>query len=1529
MLEWTGERYLPWLDDPYIGYEHLHRYAYATQFSENKRVLDLACGEGYGSRLLARTAESVVGVDIDDDAIRHARNKYIKSNLQFTKGSITDVPIEGQNIFDVIVCFEALEHIDDHEKLLNEVKRLLTTDGIFIVSTPNKWAYSDEPKYENPFHVHELYLEEFTKLLEKCFRQVKILGQRIYCNSNIWPIFSRTNSDLADYVIERSSREFAFVEHDKRIPLYFIAVASDAEVRESASNLVDISNELLNQKDRAYAAARDTLESTIKAQQQALNDKEQQLTQVVAERERFAQEATRLQGVVEDQQQTLNQKDQQLTQVVAERERFAQEASRLQEIVRIETNARARKEEEVIRVAAENELLNRELAHLRTALKEELQRGAEQEATLLRIYQSHGWKALGLYYRVRNGLFPEGRHRTVFAKKVWQFVLGLYRDVPLLFRRSQPVIKNTKSSNDPLESQEECLGQENAITEGPQASKPIEISDLALPLPPSTPLVSIIIPVYNQLDFTRRCLKSIQDNPSKGSAEIIVLDDASEDETPTVLPRIPNIRYIRNETNLGFLRTCNRAASEAKGEYLIFLNNDTEVQKDWLDQMLAVFDRFENVGLVGAKLIYPNGRLQEAGGIIWSDGSAMNFGRDDDPRKPEYNYLRETDYCSAACILIKASLFHGFNGFDEIFEPAYYEDVDLAFKVRAKGYKVVCQPAAQVTHFEGGTCGTDLNSGVKSYQQINGKKFTAKWSQVLKGHHSPKNQDLVLARDRGVVGRCLFVDVWLTPDRDAGSIYTIYLIKLFQHFSYKITFFPGNTTRHFGRYTEELQQMGVECLYEPFVNSLGEYLESHGRYFDVVILCRADQAIPFFDEVRLHCPNAKIIFHTVDLHYLREERAARVKNSIVDLKKAHQRKRDELEICRKANCTLVSSKSEVSLLEKEVPDAYVECFPFVLSVPGRKKGFDERQNIAFIAGYLHEPNVDAITYFVREIWPQIAERLPHAQLLLVGSNMPEAVRGLASDRIRALGYMENLTQFLENCRVTVAPLRFGAGIKGKLITSLAHGVPVVASSLAVEGMGCEHGVHLLVADSIAEWTEAVARAYSNEDLWEYLSDNGLRLMRETYSFEAGLPRLQTMLRRLGCPLPSSIEMTAEAHLSSPNPSNGEKNFPVFKTAGGDDVRPKGFDAETEGVRAIAFYLPQYHPIPENDRWWGKGFTEWTYVTRATPLFPGHYQPHLPSELGFCDLRVGEVREAQADLAREHGIYGFCYHYYWFGGKRLLDRPLTEMLSSGRPNFPFCVCWANENWTRRWDGRDQEILLKQECSPEGDLAFIRELLPILSDDRYIRVDGKPLLLVYRTESLPNPKKTAEIWREESIKAGVGDLYLCRVESFSAAEPESIGFDAACQFPPLLIGSPELDPVSVFNGTDPSAFKGKMFDYRGLAQQALNTEVHYKRFFGVTPSWDNTPRTGQRGYMWLNNSPGAYEDWLVQTVRKTVSLYGDKERLIFINAWNEWGEGCHLEPDQCYGRSFLEATRRALRDSGFEVLGIAVEHGHKQR
>ena len=348
------------------------------------------------------------------------------------------------------------------------------------------------------------------------------------------------------------------------------------------------------------------------------------------------------------------------------------------------------------------------------------------------------------------------------------------------------------------------------------------------------------------------------------------------------------------------------------------------------------------------------------------------------------------------------------------------------------------------------------------------------------------------------------------------------------------------------------------------------------------------------------------------------------------------------------------------------------------------------------------------------------------------------------------------------------------------------------------------------------------------------------------------------------------------------------------------------------LRLIAFYLPQFHAIPENDQWWGKGFTEWTNVPKARPNFVGHYQPHLPADLGFYDLRVPEIREQQAELAKAYGIHGFCYHHYWFGGRRLLERPFNEVLKSGRPEFPFCVCWANENWTRRWDGLEQDILIGQNHSDEDDRNFIRQLFPAFEDGRYIRVNGQPLLILYRANVLPAAARTAERWREEARRAGLGELYLVAAQTFGFEDPRQFGFDAAVEFPPLNSVCDHLtEQVTKLNPD----FEGSVLDYGSIVRtMTQKPPTDFKLFKTVMPGWDNTPRRQNNSHIFLHSSPAAYEYWLGKAVEQTINSYKGDERLVFINAWNEWGEGAHLEPDRQFGHQFLEATHNVLAAAG---------------
>ncbi len=354
------------------------------------------------------------------------------------------------------------------------------------------------------------------------------------------------------------------------------------------------------------------------------------------------------------------------------------------------------------------------------------------------------------------------------------------------------------------------------------------------------------------------------------------------------------------------------------------------------------------------------------------------------------------------------------------------------------------------------------------------------------------------------------------------------------------------------------------------------------------------------------------------------------------------------------------------------------------------------------------------------------------------------------------------------------------------------------------------------------------------------------------------------------------------------------------------------------TKLIAFYLPQFHPIPENDEWWGKDFTEWTNVRKAVPLFPGHYQPHVPGQLGYYDLRSSDIRDAQAALAKEYGIQGFCYYHYWFNGRPLLEQPFNEVLRSRKPDLPFCLCWANENWTRRWDGEDKKVLIAQKYSHEDDRRHIESLIPAFRDERYIRINDKPIFLVYKTNLLPDAKKTAEIWRDTAKSAGLGDIYLIRIENYFRdfdPAPEEIGFDAAVEFAPHLgsFGPRVTSTVSLYD--EALNANPQIYDYDNIMKEMLTRpKPPYKLFRGGFPSWDNSARRSNSPVIFINSSPEKYAFWLAHIIWYTLEHSAEEEQLVFINAWNEWGEGCHLEPDEKYGLRYLEATKFASTLAG---------------
>jgi GT2 family glycosyltransferase/glycosyltransferase involved in cell wall biosynthesis len=638
------------------------------------------------------------------------------------------------------------------------------------------------------------------------------------------------------------------------------------------------------------------------------------------------------------------------------------------------------------------------------------------------------------------------------------------------------------------------------------------------PLPrfarPEVPEVSIIIPVFNQARYTALCLQSIAESETRRSFEVLVVDDASTDSTPAMLQRYENLRILRNTENAGFNRSCNRGAREARGRLLLFLNNDTWVVPGWLDALADSLDAVETAGLAGSKLVYPDGLLQEAGGIIWNDATGWNYGNRQDPDRPEFNYRRDVDFCSGASIMVPRDLFLRLDGFDARFAPAYYEDADLAFSVRAAGLRVLYQPMSEVIHFEGATSGRDVRQGIKAYQVANRRKFLEKWSAVLANHRAP-GESPRLEKERSVRRRVLVIDSRTpTPDKDAGSADTVNYMRLLQGLGFKVTFIPADNFFADGRYTSALQEIGVECLYSPHLASVNAHLAEQGMDYDLVFLCRANNAARHVENVRRYCPKARIVFYTVDLHFLREQRQAKLQGSAALARAAVRTRQLELRTMRLSDATIVLSRTEHELLVRELPGASFFVIPLLCEIPGRSVAYAPRRDILFIGGYEHLPNVDAVRYFAAEIWPLVRRRLPEAVFLVLGSNPPAEVLSLEGDGITVVGYVEQLPPYFNRCRLSVAPLRYGAGIKGKIATSLGFGVPCVATRIAVEGMGLTDGRETLVADSPEAFADAVVRVYSEESLWSSLSDQGLQFLEREMSLTVGREKLRAMLVHL-------------------------------------------------------------------------------------------------------------------------------------------------------------------------------------------------------------------------------------------------------------------------------------------------------------------------------------------------------------------------------------------------------------------------------
>lgn len=1146
-MKFTGERYVPEIRGS-IELEHLHRYLAVKHLGSGKVVLDIACGEGYGSKILSEVALKVIGVDIADSAVKHAEVKYLSTNLEFKVGSCSKIPMPDSSV-DVVISFETIEHHDEHDQMLLEIKRVLKPEGIAVISSPDRFEYSDVPNFRNEHHVKELYRREFIQLLSKHFTHLGIYGQRVSYGSVILPEAASTEFQSFEYAAGNVSPTSGVPRAQ-----YHIAIGSDGALpsvsvgildqRIEESEITKFWRQLMSEKDEHISELNKIRGSLV--EQVRLSDAANEATKAALVAMHIGS-ATELSAIRISSEAELSAMRVSSAAVLAESNSAVEglraeltrssEALQLSESQYVSKNLecvsaveKVRLQDECLALAhAEIQLRVSELTLARENLLDETARLADSQRESQRlqhvvaeIYSSTSWQ-ISSPIRYFGQVFLGFMKPFPIGGGVFNFMRKLFRMLPLpmalkdslrfrvinrsgIFTASPPSDSEVSLfkvglSGDALGAQVQThsealrwkINKQDAIGLNSWVPKTEKLLDfgradlrsVAAKLKFSrheAPVVTIIIPVFGNLQLTLECLSSISSAIVDTTYQIIISDDASKDATVETMKLIPNIDLLCNESNLGFVRNCNSALSLVTGNYVLYLNNDVQVTDGWLDELVKTFLTEFKVGAVGPKIVYPSGHLQEAGVALRFDGSADMVGLNCNPALPEYNFTRAVDYCSGACLMIPTEIITQLMGFSDEFAPAYCEDADLCLRILGLGYKIYYNPAAKVIHHL--------------------SKTTAAEGEAKKMH-------------------------------------------------------------------------------QVFTN----------------------------------------------LHKLQKK-------------------------------------------------------------------------------------------------------------------------------------------------------------------------------------------------------------------W-----------------------------------------------------GGELN-------------------KISAVKIIAFYLPQFHAIPENDQWWGEGFTEWTNVRKAVPNFQGHNQPRIPADLGYYDLNSKEVMHAQFDLARRYGVDGFCFYYYWFAGKRLLEMPVERMLEPGAEQFPYLLCWANENWSRRWDGRESEVLIAQSHSEQDDLAVIDDLIRHFRNPSYIRIDGRPHLVVYRVDLFPKFVDTARRWRDRCLEVGIGEIYLSLVESHDLVHknihPSFFGCDASIEFPPLNMGNHVKPDGHITNHN----FKGGIGDFSEIAFQYCVRELpKYNRFRGVMPSWDNTARRQDNSYCFINAEPGVFQIWLETVIQQTRRLKHGDEKVVFVNAWNEWAEGAYLEPDSKFGHQFLQAVQNA--------------------
>ena len=1043
-LDWTGER-LTTAAESQVQTEHFHRYFLARSLCRDLDVLDVAAGEGYGSALLAQTARSVVGVELDAETIAHARRAYASSNLNFLEGDARQIPLPDHSV-DMVVSFETIEHFSEHDSFLAEVRRVLRPGGRLLISSPERDCYSSVSNSANPHHVRELTGAEFLTLLQKNFSHVLVQGQRTILGSLLIADNAPTTSQKSSPLIfERHGPERFEVSQNLPRPVYLLAMASDEPIQAMPDSFFIDSGDIQGAQSAKEELWRTkvTLENELALKVAALTEMEDALVRRTAALAEIAGVRDALAGKLAD--------------ATVDSNSFALQAElRLREahssLAALHNQARD--------LAEERDALGSQLAGIRNSwrfsLLATLQRNLQRLQRNLKREATNAWLVATLRRKVRFGRRP--------------------KNTSALAQTGLPA--NAEDEKDVLtaSAKAEFL---RFLASGERLVFP-EVE---------TPDVSVVIVLWNQAHLTLRCLHALLKHQGP-SLEVILFDNNSRDETDTLLSRIAGVRVLRNTSNAGFLAGCNRGAEVAKGRTLLLLNSDAFLRTGSLDAALKTLESAPDIGAVGGRLILPNGRLQEAGSIIWSDASCLGYGRGLAAEAGEAMFRRNVDYCSGACLLTPRALWDRLGGFDEAYAPAYYEETDYCLRLRADGYRVVYEPALAVDHFEFGS-ESKQGDGVEAMTRNRNLLLSRHRETLQREHLTPGDKNVLLARSPLVPQRprLLVIDNDV-PLSASGSGYprARSVLTAAQANGWQVTLYPLHRLEVDWKTARAEIPWEVEIATHRGPHGLGEFLQQRSGYYHAVMISRPEN-MAFVRGLLRKTPHllkgARVIYDSEALVAKRDILRACLEGHPFDEAEAGARIAAELALANEADAIVCVNEAEAANFRNlgipvHILSHSVEC---VSDSPS----WQERSNFLFVGRLLERdsPNWKGLSWFIKKSWPLIRQTLPGATLSVVGKLDPQ-YEELQAPGVRLLGSFADLKPHYDAARVFIAPVHFAAGVPAKIFEATAAGLPVVGTRLMARQVSWEPGIEILAEDDAAAFAKAAVLLHQDQSTWEAL-----------------------------------------------------------------------------------------------------------------------------------------------------------------------------------------------------------------------------------------------------------------------------------------------------------------------------------------------------------------------------------------------------------------------------------------------------------